>query len=44
MLNTQQLDLSRGVQLGGGEILDLLPGEDGVVLMARVYLPGSGID
>lgn len=39
MLSTQQNSLAYGVQLGGGEILDLLPDEDGVVLMARVYVP-----
>ena len=27
------------MQLGGGDILDLLPDEDGIVLMARVYIP-----
>ena len=39
MLSTQQNYHTRGVQLGGGEILDLLPDEDGIVLMARVYIP-----
>ena len=39
MLSTQQNNLARGVQLGGGDILDLLPDEDGIVLMARVYIP-----
>jgi dipeptidyl aminopeptidase/acylaminoacyl peptidase len=39
MLSTQQNYHTRGVQLGGGEILDLLPDEDGIVLMERVYIP-----
>jgi dipeptidyl aminopeptidase/acylaminoacyl peptidase len=40
MLSTQQRSyVAHGVQLGGGEILDLLPDEDGIVLMARVYIP-----
>jgi dipeptidyl aminopeptidase/acylaminoacyl peptidase len=39
LLSTQQHSLANGVQLGGGEILDLLPDEDGIVLMARVYIP-----
>jgi hypothetical protein len=42
MLSTQQRPFTRGVQLGGGEIMDLLPDEDGVVLMTRVYIPESG--
>jgi len=40
MLSTQQRSYAaHGVQLGGGEILDLLPDEDGIVLMERVYIP-----
>ena len=35
----QQQDRTYGIQLAGGEIVDLLPDEDGVVLMSRVYLP-----
>jgi dipeptidyl aminopeptidase/acylaminoacyl peptidase len=38
-LSTRQAPYSRRVQLGGGEILDLLPDEDGTVLMSRSYLP-----
>lgn len=30
---------SRGIQLGGGEIIDWTAGEDNAVLMTRVYLP-----
>lgn len=43
LLSTRQGDYTRGLQLGGGEILDLLPDEDGVVLMTRVYLPDDHI-
>lgn len=38
LLSTQQ-NFAHGVQLGGGEILDLLPDEDGIILMARVHIP-----
>ncbi len=41
MLSTQQEGHAFGRQLGGGEILDLLPDEDGIVLMSRVYLPAD---
>jgi dipeptidyl aminopeptidase/acylaminoacyl peptidase len=43
MLSTQQQILASGAQLGGGEILDLLPDEDGIVLMARVYANGHDV-
>src|ERR1700722_4194730 len=39
LLSTQQNEHSRGWHLGGGEILDYLPDENGSVLMTRVYLP-----
>jgi dipeptidyl aminopeptidase/acylaminoacyl peptidase len=39
LLSTRQSDYARGLQLYGGEVLDLLPEEDGIVLMARVYVP-----
>jgi len=39
VLSTQQNEYTRGIALGGGEIVDLLPDEDGVVLLSRVYLP-----
>jgi dipeptidyl aminopeptidase/acylaminoacyl peptidase len=32
---------ARGVAFGGGQIIDWLPGEDGVVLMTRVYVPND---
>jgi dipeptidyl aminopeptidase/acylaminoacyl peptidase len=38
LLSTQQR-YGNGVELYGGEIIDRLPEEDGVVLMSRVYLP-----
>jgi dipeptidyl aminopeptidase/acylaminoacyl peptidase len=41
VLSTRENDYSRGFQLGGGEILDWLPDEEGAVLMTRVYLPDS---
>src|SRR5215469_14953811 len=34
---------ARGVQLGGGQVIDSLPGEDGAVLMTRVYIPDDKI-
>jgi dipeptidyl aminopeptidase/acylaminoacyl peptidase len=39
LLSTRDGLYSRGMQLGGGSILDLLPDENGTVLMSRVYLP-----
>jgi len=38
-LSTKQNEYSHGVQLGGGEVIDWLPDEDGAVLMSRVYVP-----
>jgi dienelactone hydrolase len=38
-LSTRQNEYSRGIQLGGGSVVDWLPDEDGVVLMARRYIP-----
>ncbi len=32
---------THGMQLGGGEIVDLLPEENGAVLMTRAYLPDA---
>jgi hypothetical protein len=43
VLSTRQGDYARGIQLGGGEIIDRLPDEDGVVLMSRVYLADDHI-
>lgn len=34
---------TRGLQLGGGEIIDWLPDQDGAVLMTRVHLPDDHI-
>lgn len=39
LLSTRQNEYSQGLQLGGGNVLDWLPDEDGAVLMSRVYLP-----
>jgi dienelactone hydrolase len=39
MLSKRENAHSRGLQLGGGEVIDWLPGDDGAVLMTRVYLP-----
>jgi dipeptidyl aminopeptidase/acylaminoacyl peptidase len=39
LLSTRQNEYSQGLQLGGGDVLDWLPDEDGTVLMSRVYLP-----
>ncbi|HEY0342383.1 MAG TPA: S9 family peptidase, partial [Steroidobacteraceae bacterium] len=40
-LSTEQNSYSRGLQLGGGEIIDWLPDENGAVLMTRHYLPDT---
>jgi len=39
LLSTRDNLFTRGIQLGGGTVLDWLPDEDGAVLMTRVYLP-----
>jgi len=39
LLSTRQNAYSRGLQLGGGEVIDWLPDEEGAVLMTRAYLP-----
>jgi dipeptidyl aminopeptidase/acylaminoacyl peptidase len=41
LLSTQQR-YARGLQLYGGEIIDRLPDEDGVVLMSRSYVAEDG--
>ena len=43
LLSTRQNEFSRGLQLGGGAVLDWLPDEDGSVLMSRVYVPDEHI-
>jgi dienelactone hydrolase len=39
MLSSKGSSFTRGIQLGGGDVIDWLPDEDGAVLMTRVYLP-----
>jgi acetyl esterase/lipase len=39
VLSTKENSYTRGIQLGGGGVVDWLPDEDGAVLMERVYLP-----
>jgi acetyl esterase/lipase len=39
LLSTKNNEYTRGLQLGGGYVVDWLPDEDGAVLMTRVYLP-----
>jgi dipeptidyl aminopeptidase/acylaminoacyl peptidase len=39
LLSTRGSSFTRGIQLGGGQVIDWLPDEDGSVLMTRVYLP-----
>ncbi len=39
LLSTKSNSYTRGLQLGGGNVVDWLPDEDGAVLMTRVYLP-----
>jgi dipeptidyl aminopeptidase/acylaminoacyl peptidase len=39
LLSTRSSSYTRGIQLGGGNVVDWLPDEDGAVLMTRVYLP-----
>jgi dipeptidyl aminopeptidase/acylaminoacyl peptidase len=39
LLSTRGSSFTRGIQLGGGNVVDWLPDEEGAVLMTRVYLP-----
>jgi dipeptidyl aminopeptidase/acylaminoacyl peptidase len=39
LLSTKTNEHTQGIELGGGEVVDWLPDEDGAVLMSRVYLP-----
>lgn len=39
LLSTRGSSFTRGMQLGGGNVVDWLPDEDGAVLMTRNYLP-----
>lgn len=41
LLSTKSNFYTRGLQLGGGNIIDWLPDQDGAALMSRVYLPDS---
>src|SRR5215472_14445814 len=43
MLSKRDSFYGHGVQLGGGEIIDSLPAEDGAVLMTRTYVPDDRI-
>jgi dipeptidyl aminopeptidase/acylaminoacyl peptidase len=43
LLSTRQNFNSHGIQLGGGNVIDWLPDEDGAVLMARNYVPDDHI-
>ena len=43
LLSTRQNEYSRGLQLGGGSVVDWLPDEDGKILMSRNYLPDDHI-
>lgn len=43
LLSTKSNFYSRGLQLGGGEVIDWLPDEDGAVLMTRNYLPDDHV-
>jgi len=43
MLSTRSTSDTHGYILGGGNVIDWLPDEDGAVLMTRVYLPNEKI-
>jgi acetyl esterase/lipase len=43
LLSTRGNSYTRGIQLGGGNVIDWLPDEDGAVLMTRLYLPDDHI-
>lgn len=43
MLSTRNNSHSRGLQLAGGDVIDLLPEENGAVLMTRIYVPDDHI-
>jgi dipeptidyl aminopeptidase/acylaminoacyl peptidase len=43
VISTKQNAFSRGVALGGGNVIDWLPDQDGSVLMTRLYLPEDRI-
>lgn len=39
LLSRRDNEYSHGLQFGGGDVIDWLPGEDGAVLMTRQYVP-----
>lgn len=41
LLSTKSNFYSRGLQLGGGDVIDWLPDEDSAALLTRVYLPDA---
>jgi hypothetical protein len=41
LLSKKENEYARGLQLGGGEVIDALPDQDGTVLTTRVYLPND---
>jgi len=43
VLSKRDSAYARGIQLGGGYVIDSLPAEDGAVLMTRVYVPDDQI-
>jgi len=43
LLSTKADWYTRGFQMGGGNIIDWLPDEDGAALMTRVYLPNDHV-
>jgi acetyl esterase/lipase len=43
LLSRRDNEHTHGYQLYGGSVLDLLPDEDGAVLMSRVYLPDQAL-
>jgi dipeptidyl aminopeptidase/acylaminoacyl peptidase len=43
VLSTRQNQYSRGIELGGGSVIDWLPDENGAVLMTRTYVPDDRI-
>jgi dipeptidyl aminopeptidase/acylaminoacyl peptidase len=43
VLSTRQNEYSRGLALGGGEIIDWSAGDDDAVLMERVYVPDDHV-
>jgi dipeptidyl aminopeptidase/acylaminoacyl peptidase len=44
LLSKRTSEHAHGVAFGGGAVVDWLPGEDGAVLMARVYVPEDRSD